>query len=154
VTKEFKQYAANMSIEVKTVSIETHHSIEMIERYHESLRRVYSIFVTKISGIDLESALQMSFKALNDSIGLDDLVPTLLVFEAYFRMTDDVLTSTITQRAIVMRKAMNEVKRFMTIRRVNDVLNIRNESISQIYDLSLNFSVLVFREGNIEHSGS
>ncbi len=154
MTKEFKQYAANMSIEVKTVSIETHHSIEMIERYHESLRRVYSIFVTKISGIDLESALQMSFKALNDSIGLDDLVPTLLVFEAYFRMTDDVLTSTITQRAIVMRKAMNEVKRFMTIRRVNDVLNIRNESISQIYDLSLNFSVLVFREGNIEHSGS
>ncbi len=48
--------------------VEAHYSIEMIERYHESLRRIYSIFVAEIPDIDLESALQMSFKALNDSI--------------------------------------------------------------------------------------
>ncbi len=64
-------------------------------------------------------------------------------------MIDDALISTITQRAIAMRKTMNKVKRFMTIRRVNDALNTRNESsITFIHDLSLNFQVLVFREDN------
>jgi hypothetical protein len=139
-----------MSIEMKTVSVEAHHSIEMIEEYHESLRRVYSIIMTEISDIDFESVLQMSFKALNDSIEFDDLISTLLVFEAYSKMIEnDVFTSTITQRAIAMRKTMNEVKRSMIIRRVNDALNIRNESsITIIHDLSLNSQVLVFRESN------
>ncbi len=150
MAKEFKQYAANMSIEIKTILVETHHSIEMIERYHESLRRIYSIIIAEMHTIDLESALQMSFKVLNDSIELDDLVPTLLVFEAYPRMTEsDASSPTITQRVIVMKKAMNEIKRFMTIRRINDALNIRNESsTASLHDLSLNVSVLIFREGN------
>jgi hypothetical protein len=144
-----------MSIEVKTILVETHHSIEMIERYHESLRRIYSIIVTEISDIDSDSVLQMSFKVLNDSIESDGLVFTLLVFGAYSRMADDVLTSTITQRAIAMRKAMNKVKRFVATRQVNDALNIRNKSsTASLHDLSLNFSVLVFREGNIGHSES
>ncbi len=143
-----------MSIEVKTISIETHHSVEMIERYHESLRQVYSIIVTEISDIDSDSVLQMSFKTLNDSIKFDDLILTLLIFDAYSRMINNAFTSTITQRAIAMRKAMNEVKRFMIIYQVNDALNTRNESsITPIHDLSLNSSVLIFRE-DIEHSES
>ncbi len=62
VTKKFKQYVANISIEIKTISVETHHSIEIMKRYHESLRLIYSIIVTEMSTIDLESALQISFK--------------------------------------------------------------------------------------------
>jgi hypothetical protein len=135
-----------MSIEVKTISVEAHHSIEIMKRYHESLRRIYSIIISEMLTIDLESVLQMSFKTLNDSIESDDFISTLLIFDAYSRLTNDALTPTIIQRAIAMRKAMNEVKQFMTIRRVNDALNIRNESISQIYNLSLNSSVLIFRE--------
>ncbi len=98
--------------------------------------------------IDLESVLQMSFKTLNDSVELDDLVSTLLMFEAYLRMIEsDASSSTITQRIIVMKKTMNEIKRFMTIRRVNDALNTRNESsTASLHDLSLNFSVLIFLE--------
>jgi hypothetical protein len=138
-----------MSIEIKMISVETHHSVEMMKRYHESLRRIYSIIIAEMLTIDFESALQMSFKTLNDSVELDDLISTLLMFEAYFRMTDDVSSSTITQRAIAMRKAMNEVKRLVTIRQMNDALNTRNEpSITSIHDLSLNSQVLVFREGN------
>ncbi len=88
MTKEFKQYVANMSIEVKTILVEAHHSIEMIERYHESLRRIYSIIVIEIFDIDSDSVLQMSFKALNDSIEPDDLIPTLLMFETYLRIIE------------------------------------------------------------------
>ncbi len=137
-----------MSIEVKTILVETHHSIEMIERYHESLRRIYSIIVTEIPDINSDSALQMSFKALNDSTEPDDLISTLLMFGAYLRMTEsDASSPTITQRVITMKKAMNEIKRLVTIRQVNDALNTRNESsITSIHDLSLNSQVLVFRE--------
>ncbi len=150
MTKEFKQYAANMSIEIKTILVEAHHSIEMIERYHESLRRIYSIIIAEMLIIDFESVLQMSFKTLNDSIELDDLVSTLLMFEAYSRMIElDASSSKITQRIIVMKKTMNEIKRFMTIRRINDALNTRNESsTASLHDLSLNVSVLIFREDN------
>jgi hypothetical protein len=85
VVREFKQYATNMKIRINIVLVKTHHSINMIERYHESFRRIYAIIVAKIFKIDSNSILQMSFKALNDSTNFDDLIFTLLMFEAYFR---------------------------------------------------------------------
>jgi hypothetical protein len=137
-----------MRITVKTIFVETHHSIEMMKRYHDPLRRVYAIITIEISNIDLEITLQMTFKTLNDSIEFDDLIFILLVFEAYFRMIEiDVSSSTITQRTIAMRKAIKEVQKFIAIRQINDVLNTRNEFIIiLIHGLSLNSSVLIFRE--------
>jgi hypothetical protein len=149
VTREFKQYADNMKITIKTIFVETHHSIEMIERYHDSLRRIYSIITIEISDIDLELALQMTFKVINDSIELDELILTLLILEAYSRMIEINASSfTITQRAIAMRKAMKKVQKFIATRQINDVLNARNEFIIILtHELSLNSSVLIFREG-------
>jgi hypothetical protein len=83
IAREFKKYATNMNIKVNIVSVETYHSIEMIERYHELFRRVYAIIVAKLFEIDSNSILQMTFKTLNDSINFDDLIFTLLVFDAY-----------------------------------------------------------------------
>jgi hypothetical protein len=148
VAREFKQYADNMRITIKTILVETHHSIEMMKRYHDSLRRVYAIITTEISNIDLEIALQMTFKVINDSIELDELIFTLLVFEVYSRMIEiNVSSLTITQRVIAMKKIMKEVRKFNAIRQMNDVLNTRNElNIILIHELSLNSSVLIFRE--------
>jgi accessory colonization factor AcfC len=59
----------------------------------------------------------------------------------------NVSSFTIIQRVIFMRKAMKEVQKFIAIRQINDVLNTRNELIiTLIHGLSLNSSVLVFRE--------
>jgi hypothetical protein len=127
----------------------------MIKRYHESLRRVYSIITIEISKIDSELTLQITFKVINDSIKLNDLISTLLIFEVYLRIIEiNVSSFIITQRIIVMKKTMNEVRKFNAIRQINDVLNIRNDSISLIHDLSLNSSVLIFRESNIDQSES
>ena len=81
----------------------------------------------------------MAVKAVNDSAGPDGLVPTLLVFGAYPRMTDDSLLSlSITQRAEVIHKALKEVRRLYATRQVNDVLGIRNGlNTSNILDLPL-----------------
>ncbi len=145
-----------MSIRVNTISIETHHSIDMIERYHDSLRRMYVMIIAKISDIDSNSTLQMTFKALNDFAEFNELIFTLLVFEAYSRMIEmNAFSSTIIQRFIAMRKAMNEVRKSIVARQVNDALNIRNDSFSiLIHALSLNFDVLVYRESNSNQSES
>ncbi len=152
--KEFKQYADNMRIVVKTILVETHHSIETMKRYHDSLRRMYAIITTEISNIDLEIALQMTFKVINDSIEFDELIFTLLVFDVYPRMIEmNASLFTITQRAIAMRKAMKEVQKSIATRQMNDALNTRNDLIIiLIHELSLNSLVLIFREGKSNQS--
>ena len=99
-----------MGIVVKNVPVEAHHLIGLVERYHGSLRRVYTIIVAEIPGIKPELALQMAFKALNDSVGPNGLLPALLVFGAYPQMSEmDALSPTITQLSTAMHKAMEEV---------------------------------------------
>jgi hypothetical protein len=67
----------------------------MVERYYSPLQRIYHIITSKILGIDKDIALQMAFKAINDSIGLDSLIPTLLVFRVYPRITESDVPSPI-----------------------------------------------------------
>ncbi len=137
------------------MSIETHHSIEMMKRYQDSLRRIYSIIAIEISDIDFEIVLQMTFKTLNDSIEFDELIFIWLVFEVYLWMIETNVSSlTITQRIIAMKKIMKEVRKFNAMRQMNDVLNTRNDLIFLIHNLSLNFFVLIFEKNNIDQSKS
>ena len=135
--------------------VEAHHSIGMIERYYGPLQRVDSIISTEIPGIELDLALQMSFKAINDLVGPDGLVPTLLVFGAYPRMTEmDAPSPSITQRALTMRKAMNKIRRCIASRQNNDVLNTQNRpSTGSVHDLPINSPVLIYLEWNTSQSG-
>jgi hypothetical protein len=117
---------------------------------------MYAIIIAKNSNIDSNSTLQMTFKALNDFDEFNELIFTLLIFEAYLRMIEmNAFSSTITQRFIAMRKAMNEVRKSITVRQMNDALNTRNDSFSiLIHVLSLNFDVFVYREKNDNQSES
>ena len=54
----------------------------------------------------------MAFKAINDSVGPDGLIPTLLVYGAYPRMSEfDILAPIVTQRVIAVRKVMAEINK-------------------------------------------
>ena len=77
-----------MGIKVKIVPVEAHNSIGIVERYHGPIRRAYLIITTEIQGIDKDMALQMAFKAINDTAGPDGLVPTLLVYGTLPRMVE------------------------------------------------------------------
>jgi hypothetical protein len=87
----------------------------------------------------------MTVKAINDTAGPDDLVPTLLVFGAYPRIhAMNPPTPSITQRAMTIAKAMTEIRKFRAERQIADALNIRNDPIvTPIHDLLLNSDVLV-----------
>ncbi len=92
-----------------------------------------------------EMTLQMIVKAINDTVDLDELVLTLLMFDSYSRMhAMNLSTLTISQRTSIIEKAMTEVRKIRTERQVADALNARNDSIVNfVHDLSLNSDVLV-----------
>ena len=90
----------------------------------------------------------MALKAVNDSTGPEGLVPTLLVFGAFPRMSDnDAPAPSIQQRATAIRKAMDEISKVRAKMQVNNALNTRNgPNTESLHDLPLNSKVLVYRE--------
>jgi hypothetical protein len=79
------------------------------------------------TSISKEIILQIIVKAINNTVDSDELVLTLLIFDAYSRM--HVMNSSIlsiNQRAIAIEKAMTEMRKFKAERQVADALNIRN----------------------------
>ena len=52
----------------------------------------------------------MAIKAINNTVSLDGLVPTLLVYRAYLRISKlDPPAPSITERAAAIQKAMAEI---------------------------------------------
>ena len=72
-----------MGITTKIVPVEAHWLIRKVERYYTVLRRAYQIVSKELPDLDKEMALQITVKAVNNTIGLNGLVPTLLVFGAF-----------------------------------------------------------------------
>ena len=87
----------------------------------------------------------MAFKALNDSVGPNGLVPTLLVFGAYPRITDrDTPATIVTQRVAALKKAIIEIGKIRAERQVANTLANRNgPDTTVVSDLPLNSEVLV-----------
>jgi hypothetical protein len=139
-----------MAIKVKEVLVEAHNSIGQVERYYTPLRHAYEIIQDKLKDehIDKEIMLQMAVKAINDSAGPNGIVPTLLVFGAYPRLTEiDLFSSLVTKRAEVICVATKEVRRLYAERQVKDVLAMRNSpDTKNTLDLPLQSDVRVWRE--------
>jgi hypothetical protein len=95
--------------------------------------------------VNKEIILQMIIKAINDTADSDELMSTLLIFDAYSRMhAMNSSISSISQRTIAIEKAMTEMRKFRAERQVADALNTRNDLIvTSIHDLSLNSNVLI-----------
>ena len=70
--------------------VEAHNSIGKIKRYYQSLRRAYEIIQEELQDkTNLEIVLQMAVKAVNDSAGLDSIMPTLFIFGVYPKIIKD-----------------------------------------------------------------
>ncbi|EED14740.1 conserved hypothetical protein [Talaromyces stipitatus ATCC 10500] len=149
-TVEFRTEARMMGIRCHQVPVEAHNAIGKVERYHTPLRRAYNIILSELGeSVDKEIILQMVVKAVNDTVGPDGLVPTILVFGAYPRMTYDSPPSALTaKRAQAMRKAMIDLRNAMATRKVNNALKARNGPIvTEMLNLAPGTDVQVWREG-------
>ncbi|KAI0991809.1 hypothetical protein K3495_g16378, partial [Podosphaera aphanis] len=149
-SKEFRQLSRTMAISTKEVPVESHNSIGKVERYHTPLRRAYEIIRDELKGekISKEFILQMAQKVVNDTAGPDGIVPTLLVFGAYPRISDlDAPAPSVTQRAKAIHKATIELRHLYAKRQVRDALAIRNgPSTEATLNLPINSMVRVWRE--------
>ncbi len=138
-----------MAVTTGSVPVEANRSIGMIERYHTVLHMAYKVIAADLQGYGLnkETILQMAVKAINDTAGPNDLVPTLQVFRVYPRMsTCDSPTPTMTQFAVALKNAMKEVQRVTAERQVPDTLDQSNGPgpiVSVVHDLPLNLELLV-----------
>ena len=85
----------------------------------------------------------MAIKAINNTTGLDGLVPTLLVYGAYLRISKlDSPALSITERAAVIWKAMAKIVKLWAKQTVNNALYYRNgPNITLVYHLPLNSKV-------------
>ncbi|KAI0995095.1 hypothetical protein K3495_g13086 [Podosphaera aphanis] len=139
-----------MAISTKEVPVESHNPIGKVERYHTPLRRAYEIIRDELKGkkISKEFILQIAQKAVNDTAGPDGIVPTLLVFGAYPRISDlDAPAPSATQRANAIQKATIELRHSYAKRQVRDALAIRNgPSTEATLNLPINSIVGVWRE--------
>lgn len=106
-SEEFYQHAAFVSIMTKEVSVESHNSIGIVERYHAPLRRAYEILRSEFERFLKDVILQMAVKAVNDTVGPDGIVSTLLDFGAYPKMTIMSPPSpSVSQRTAALKTAM------------------------------------------------
>ncbi len=135
-----------MDISTKSVLVEAHWLVRLVERAYLDLQRAYQVISEELRTTSTkELTLQMAVKAVNDTAGPDGLVPTLLVFGAYPRMTKlDPPALSITARATAVRKAMAKITKLRARKSVNDALHHRNgPDTAPLHDLPLNSEVLV-----------
>ena len=93
MNRKFRQYCSIMNIVIKTMLVEIHWSIKIVEKYHSILRRTYLMIMKNLIVMNMiftkiikKMKFQMTIKIVNDIINDNDLIFTLLIFDAYFRM--------------------------------------------------------------------
>jgi len=88
----------------------------------------------------------MAVKAVNNTASLDRLVPTLLVYGAYPRISNlNPPTLSITERAAAIRKAIAKIVKLRAKQAVNNALyHCNGPNITLVHDLPLNSEVLIW----------
>jgi hypothetical protein len=145
-SSEFVGNARILAIEVEEVPVKAHNSIGKIERYYGPLKRAFKI-ITADLGISLapEYVLQMAVKAVNDTVGHDGLIPILLMFGTYPRLSSSSPPlSSLIIRANAVRKAIAEARKLKARRQITDALSQRNGPfVSKVKQLPLQNEIRV-----------
>lgn len=156
MARAFQQNAGLMKIDTKPIPVESSNSMTFVERYHAPLRKAYKIIRADIPSLSKEEVLQYAVKSLNDSVGPDGLIPTLLVYGALPRLglpTDKPSPGTL-DRAVAVRKASEQMSRYFAKRQLRDALRSRNgPDVSEIHNAPLGSKVLVYRTKNNSWEG-
>jgi len=77
---EFRNYAKNVGVNLQFSGIESHNAIGSGERYHMPLRRVFNVLKKEHTSLNDKNILRIALKGINDTMGPNGLVPSLLVF--------------------------------------------------------------------------
>lgn len=148
MSRLFQTNAELIHIQTKAVPVESPNSMKFVERYHGPLRRAFNIINSESTDLSNEEALQLSVKALNDSVGPDGLVRTLLVYGAIprFGFSSDRPSPNMIQRANALHKATQETSRHFGSTQIISAVHTRNgPDTSYIRHALVNTPILVYR---------
>jgi len=139
-----------MAISTKAIPVKAHWSIRLVKQAYPVLWRAYQIITDECKDIQKELALQMAVKAVNNTTGPNGLVPTLLVYGAYLRISKlDPPAPSITEQAAAIWKAMAKIVKLWAKQTVNNALHYCNRpNTTLVYNLLLNSEVFVWRESS------
>lgn len=109
----FGQLFANLAhiegVELQRTGLEAHLSLNIGGRYHQPLRITFRKLMLDSPGADKHLTLTPTFKAMNDTLGPERLVPSTLVFGEHPPVCTRSETSsecpTIDERALIAFKA-------------------------------------------------
>lgn len=120
-----------LHIVTKSVPVGAANSISIVERYQSLLRRSFSIIKKEASDVHNDYALQLAVKAMNDIIGSNILVPSLLVFGALPGLvlpTDLPMPSTF-KRAVELQYERESMSRHFVKQQFCDDTSARKGSV-------------------------
>ena len=87
IATELVENLHQLSIKFEEAPIKVHHSIFKAVKYRGKLKLSYEILEIGLRNVLAEYIFQMIVKVIKDTAGPEELIPTLLVFGAYLRMT-------------------------------------------------------------------
>jgi|SRR6266536_1525181 len=103
--------------------VKAYNSVDKVEQYHTPVRRVYKLFLKSFPEISKEERLALLVKCVNDTVGPDGLVPTLLVFGVYLRiLSSKGLLASTSERAKAIEKGIEEVRKCHIVYKVYKAL--------------------------------
>ena len=87
-SKEFRSALRFAGNTLKLILVEVYYSISKVKRYHRLLRRAYNIITEEHPELSDKERIQIAVKVVNNIAKPNRLIPTLLIFRAYFRLTE------------------------------------------------------------------
>lgn len=151
ISVELSKCAQAEGITVVKAPIESPATMTHVERYHAPLRSAFTKIRESLPRSETdEECLQLAVKAVNDTIGPEGLVPTLLVFGAIPRPATVEPAKCQMERARALEKAMDAVTREQAKRRIALGLKSKSpkgvEHSTELRKLPAGAKVYVFRQ--------
>ena len=161
LSRKFYNNCNSLEIYVKAFPIESSNSLGLGERFHDPLRRIYIKVQEETPQLDDDLKLSLSYKAMNNTLGPEGIVPTLLVYGMMPRLLLGVTrlsTPTQVQRMKALSVVHSEMEQIVATLRFRTAV-CRNLP-SSLLDFSVSPGLLVmvclndskFWEGTFELS--
>lgn len=95
-----------LHIRTNAVPAESANTMTIVERNHTTIHKAHNIIQREDISVSKVETLQMAVKAVNNFVGPNGLLPTLLVFKAFPRidLLIDAPTPLKFQRTVALRK--------------------------------------------------
>lgn len=124
--EEFAELCGIGSVEVRRKEIEAHSSLNLGERYYQPLLTVYCELRSEHPAADKHLTLALTVKVMNDTLGLNGVVPSTLIFgehpPVFTCFQNRYKLSTLDNRAKIAFEARKKMEQHMAKFRINRAL--------------------------------